>query len=108
MLTLGGQDELGAAVVRVRLAGHVAVGFEVDHQFGHGLLGDLRPLGEHADRRPGLVEVLEHRTVCGADVPVSAFGEPDEDEVVERGVRLPHRHGQVGRPCAAGGDGTRS
>jgi hypothetical protein len=39
---VGGPDELGARIGRIRYPGHVAVGLEVVHELGHGLLGHLR------------------------------------------------------------------
>ena len=48
--------------------------------------------------------------IAGTTIPhitVPALGEAGQDEVVERDERLPHQHGEVGRPFTAGGDGTR-
>ena len=38
---------------------------EVSDEFGHCLFGHLRSFGEHADRCPGVVEVLEDGAVGG-------------------------------------------
>ena len=101
---VGGQDELGPLVGRVGDAHQVAAVLEVADELGHGLLGHLRAVGEHAHRRPGVVQVLEHRRVGGAHVPVPPFGEPGDDQVVDRHERLAHEDGEVGGALAAGQD----
>ena len=101
---VGGQDELGPLVGRVGDAHQMAALLEVADEFGHGLLGHLRAVGEHAHRRPGVVQVLEHRRVGGAHVPVPPFGEPGDDQVVDRHERLAHEDGEVGGALAAGQD----
>jgi hypothetical protein len=71
-------------------------------EFGHRLLGHLRPGGEEADGRSGVVEVLEHCAVRGPYRAVAVFGEPGDHEVVDRHERLPQQDGEVGGAFATG------
>ena len=101
---LGGLHELCSPVGRIGHTYDVTVGLEVLNQFGHGLLGHLRAVREHAHRGPGVVQVLEHRRVGGAHVAMPPVGEPGDDEVVDRHERLAHEDGEVGGTFAAGED----
>ena len=79
-----GADELRAPVAGVRDALDVPVRLEVRDQLAHRLLGHPRPLGQHADARPVVVEPDEHVAVGRPDVRVAVFDKPLVDALVDR------------------------
>jgi hypothetical protein len=95
----GWLHELCSPVARIRHPDDVTVGFEVLHEFGHGLLRHLGTLGEDADRRPGVIKVLKDRPVRGAQRAMPPLGQPDDYEIVERDERL---RGAVRMPPSGG------
>jgi hypothetical protein len=77
------------------------VGLEVANQFCHRLFRHPGPLGEQADGRARVVEVLEHRRMRRPDGLMPLLGEPGEHDVVQPQVGLPEQDDQVGRALAA-------
>ena len=100
-----GAHELRAAVGRVGHALDVAVALQVRDELGHRLLGDARPLGEHADARARVVEVLEDEAVRRPDLLVAGGGEPVDEHVVDDAQRLAQQDGQVLGPAPGAGVG---
>ena len=71
--TSGGPDQLRAPVVGIGYTLHVAIALEVCDKGGHGLFGDLRSLGKHADTGSRFIQELQDVPVGCADAGVPAL-----------------------------------
>jgi hypothetical protein len=71
------------------------VSLEVLDKLCHGLLGHLSTLGENADGCSGVVQVLKNRSVGRSHCIMSALGQSDDDQIIERNERLAQQRGQV-------------
>jgi hypothetical protein len=76
------------------------VALEVGDELGHRLLGDLRPLGEHAHARAAVVQVLEDVAVSRAHVGVPALREALRKQFRASAKRLPQEDREVLRGAA--------
>jgi hypothetical protein len=96
-----GLHEFCSPVGRIGHTYDVTVCLEVPDEFGHGLLGHLRTFGQNADRRTGVIQVLKDRSMRRAHYAMTALGQPNNDEIIERDERLPHQRGEVEGSLAA-------
>ena len=102
---VGCAHQLGAAIVGIRSALDVPVLLQVGHELGHRLLGHVRALGEDADPRAGVVEVLEDVAVGVPHLRMAALGQPFHQFLVHRAKRLSEQDPQVLLRAPGGGLG---
>lgn len=92
---IGGEHQLGPSVVRVGDTNDVSPLLEVRDQLGHGLLGHVGTVGQRADGRAGVVEVLENVAVRRTEVHEPVFDQTLGHEVIEDRVGLTQLHHDV-------------
>jgi hypothetical protein len=80
---LGGDDELGSPVLRVRPPLHIAELLELIHQPADDLLVAARETGQFSRADAVLVEVGEHRPVAWMQIAVSLGSQTGEELFLE-------------------------